>query len=130
MFNKKSMVKSENYYVVHGWMINELGLKGNELAVYAIIYGFSQTENQFFTGTAQYLADWTNGTRQGVMKNLKSLVEKRLIQKREQYVNGVKLVHYRAIRNEMSQEVTNCHLDDNKLSFDVMTIYCLLLYII
>ena len=57
MSNKKSMVKNENFVVTHGWMINELNLKGNELAVYAIIYGFSQAENQFFTGTAQYLAD-------------------------------------------------------------------------
>lgn len=97
MSNKKSMVKNENFMVIHGWMINELDLKGNELLIYAIIYGFSQAENQFFTGTAQYLADWTNSTRRGVMKNLSSLVEKGLLQKKEQSVDGVKLVHYRAV---------------------------------
>ena len=96
MSDKKSMVKNENFIVIHGWMVNELNLKGNELLVYAIIYGFSQTENQFFTSTAQYLADWTNSTRQGVMKNLSSLLEKELVQKKEQYVNGVKFVHYHA----------------------------------
>lgn len=93
----KNMVKNENFIVIHGWMINELGLKGNELLIYAIIYGFSQIKNQFFTGTAQYLADWTNSTRRGVMKNLSSLVEKGLLQKKEQFVDGVKFVHYRAV---------------------------------
>lgn len=100
MSDEKSTVKNEDSIVIHGWMINELCLKGNELLVYAIIYSFSQTENQFFTGTAQYLADWTNSTRRGVMRNLKSLVEKELIQKKEQFVDGVKYVHYRAIINK------------------------------
>ena len=36
------MVKNENYLVIQGWMIAELKLKGNELLIYAIIYGFSQ----------------------------------------------------------------------------------------
>ena len=36
------MVKNENYLVIQGWMITELKLKGNELLIYAIIYGFSQ----------------------------------------------------------------------------------------
>lgn len=81
MSDKKSRVNHENFIVIHGWMVNELNLKGNELLVYAIIYGFSQTENQFFTGSLQYLADWTKSTKQGVMKNLKSLLEKILFKK-------------------------------------------------
>ena len=116
------MVKSENYYVVHGWMLDELNLRGNELAVYAIIYGFSQTENQFFVGSHQYLADWTNSTKRNVIRNLNSLLEKGLLQKKEQFVDGVKYVHYRAIRNKMSSEVTICHWGGDKLSFDVVTI--------
>lgn len=36
------MVKNENYLVIQGWMITELKLKGNELLIYAIIYGFSR----------------------------------------------------------------------------------------
>ncbi|MDE6004455.1 MAG: helix-turn-helix domain-containing protein [Oscillospiraceae bacterium] len=94
MLDKKSIVKNENFIVIHGWMVNELNLKGNELLVYAIIYAFSQTENQFFTGSLKYLADWTSSTKQGVMKNLKSLLENNLIQKEEYYVNNVKFVKY------------------------------------
>ena len=90
----ESKVKDENYINIQGWMVNRLGLKGNELLVYAIIYGFSQTENQSFNGSLQYLADWTNSTKQGITKNLKSLVEKGYIIKEDKYINSVKFCEY------------------------------------
>lgn len=89
-------VKNQNYITIQGWMINELNLKGNELLVYAIIYGFSQTNGQVFNGGLQYLAEWTNSTKQGISKNLKSLVDKNLLQKTDKYVNGVKFCEYYA----------------------------------
>ena len=52
-----SKVQKDNYIVIQGWMIEDLKLKGNELIIYAIIYGFSQTEGQLFNGSLQYLAD-------------------------------------------------------------------------
>lgn len=91
-----SKVKSENHIVIHGWMVNQLNLKGNELLVYAIIYGFSQTESQKYSGSLQYLADWTNSTKQGVIKSLKSLIEKKLIFKENVNINGVNFVKYYA----------------------------------
>lgn len=96
MAETKDFVKDENFIVIQGWMRTELNLKGNELLVYAIIYGFSQTENQFFTGSLRYLAEWTGSTKQGILKNLKSLVDKGLIQKEEYYKNNVKFVKYHA----------------------------------
>lgn len=84
----------DNYIVIQGWMVTELGLKGNELLIYALIHGFCQTEGQVFNGSLQYLADWTNSTKQGVLKNLKSLVEKGLIEKKETIFNGVKSCEY------------------------------------
>lgn len=92
----KALVKRENYITIQGWMVTELKLKGNELLVYAIIYGFSQTEQQNFTGSQSYFAEWTNSTRQGINKTLKYLIEKGLIEKIDKYVNGVKFCHYRA----------------------------------
>ena len=90
-------VKNEYYIVLQGFMVKELKLKGNELLIYSIIYGFSQTENQKFTGGLQYLADWTNSTKQGVIKNLKSLVTKGYIEKEDKIINGVKFCEYYAI---------------------------------
>lgn len=93
-----SKVKNENYIVIQGFMINEMKLKGNELLVYAIIYGFSQEEGQVFSGNLQYLADWTNSSKQGVSKNLKSLVEKGYLGKNDKYINGVKFCEYYATK--------------------------------
>lgn len=88
------MIKEENFICIQGWMRTKLNLKGNELLVYAIIYGFSQAENHKFTGSLQYLADWCGATKQGILKNLKSLLDKKLIEKNEIFSNGVKFVEY------------------------------------
>jgi predicted transcriptional regulator len=96
----ESKVSRNNYISVQGWMIRDLGLKGNELLIYACIYGFSQAENQVFSGSLQYLADWTNSTKQGVTKCLKSLVEKGFIVKSDKVINGVKFCEYYATELE------------------------------
>lgn len=88
------MIKDSNYILVQGWMVTDLHLKGNELLVFAIIHGFSQDGENRFTGSLQYLADWTSATKQGVIKNLKSLVEKGYICKEEKNINGVKFCEY------------------------------------
>ena len=88
------MMQSNNFIVIQGWMRTELNLKGNDLIVYAIIYGFSQTQNQKFTGSLQYIADWCGATKQGVLKNLKNLLDKHLIEKTEHHINGVNSVEY------------------------------------
>lgn len=85
---------NSNYVVIQGWMRTELKLKGNDLLVYAIIYGFSQSENQKFTGSLQYLADWCGATKTGIQTNLKNLLEKGLIVKEDNYINNVKFVTY------------------------------------
>ena len=61
-------IKNGNYITIQSFMVKDLKLKGNELLVYAMIYGFSQNGQTKFTGSLQYLADWTNSTRRGVMK--------------------------------------------------------------
>lgn len=89
-----SKVNNENYILIQGWMVTELKLKGNELLIYAIIYGFSQAENQVFSGSLQYLVDWTNTTKKSVMNCLQSLEKKELIGKNEKFINGVKFCEY------------------------------------
>lgn len=88
------MVKNENFIVIQGFMINELNLKGNELIIYAVIYGFSQTTGQQFTGSLQYLMNWTNSTKRNVINNLQSLMKKGLIEKEEVFVNNIKFCKY------------------------------------
>lgn len=89
------MVKENSFITIQAFMVNELNLKGNELLIYAIIHGFSQDGESEFTGSLQYLADWTNSTKQGVMKALKSLMEKQLILKNETFQNNLKFCTYK-----------------------------------
>ena len=103
------MIKNENYITIQGWMLNELGLKGNSLIIYATIYGFSQTNNCEFTGSANYLAEWCGCSRQTVMTTLNKLVEDKLLIKQEEFRNNVKFCSY-------SVNLTGCQ---NSLQEDV-----------
>lgn len=99
-----SRVSNQNYYVVQGWMINDLKLKGLQLSIYAIIYGFSQVEGQRFTGSLNYLADWNGCSRQAVINALKVLTERELLIKTDNIINGVKFCEYYATKFTGSQE--------------------------
>ena len=94
-----SAVRDNNFFVVHGWMINQLGLSGRELQAYAIIYGFSQADEQKFRGSLQYLADWLGSSRRNVLRWVQALEEKGLLEKTDVYTNGVKTCEYRCITN-------------------------------
>ena len=78
-----SVVKDENHFIVKGFMINTLNLKGIELMVYAIIYGFSQDGNSKFTGSRQYLADFTGSSKSTIDRVLKELTDKEFVIKNE-----------------------------------------------
>lgn len=93
-------MKNENFITIQGRMVNDLKLKGNELLVYSIIYGFSQDGNNWFNWSLQYLSEWTNSTKQGVLKNLQSLLQKWFIEKKEIINNWVKFCEYKAIINK------------------------------
>ena len=77
----ESKVNPEKFIVIQGWMLTELHLKGNELLIFAILYGYTQGEGRAFTGSLQYLADWSNSTKQGVQRALKALLAKGYIEK-------------------------------------------------
>lgn len=74
-------IKNENHIVIHGWMRNELGLKGNELVVYALIYGFSQDGESSFHGKLQFVQDWTGVSKKTAITILQNLEERGLVSK-------------------------------------------------
>ena len=84
----------DDYFVVQARMVVELGLSGNRLLVYALIHGFCKDGNNEFTGSIKYLCEWTNLSRNTVISTLKSLVDDKLLNKREYVVNGVKYCAY------------------------------------
>ena len=92
----ESRIRNENYFQVNGWMLTRLGLKGTALQLYAIIYGFSQDGESSFTGSLQYLSDFTNSSKPTVIKTLKELVDRGYVLKTENVLNGVKFNTYKA----------------------------------
>jgi len=80
-------------------MINDLKLKGNELIIYAIIYGFTQERQQVFSGSLQYLAAWTNSTKHGVIKAINNLLEKGLIAKVKNGATSVSIYYVTKLHN-------------------------------
>ena len=124
-----SRVKDGSFVTIQSWMVKYLELKGNELIVYAIVYGLSQADETWFVGSAQYVADWINGTKRSAFNILKSLTDKGYIIKRERYTNGVKACEYKAVvpkcvctknftsdENSSSGVAKEFHGDDEKVS--------------
>ena len=67
------MIKDENYYTIHGWMRNRLGLKGNGLTIYAILYGFTQDGITEFSGSVAYLTEFIGVSKDTVSRILDKL---------------------------------------------------------
>lgn len=98
-------IKKESFFTVQAFMVNDLKLKSNELLIYAIIFGFSQIENQYFTGSLNYLAEWTGISSKTTVKTiLNSLLAKGLLEKEDIYKNGVKYCKYKALTEPKPKE--------------------------
>jgi hypothetical protein len=92
------MINPNAYFTVQAWMVNDLELHGNELTLYAIIYGFSQDGRSEFVGSISYIMEWLGCSRPTAIKALANLVEKGLIIKRVA-TNGIDSNGYKAVLN-------------------------------
>lgn len=83
-----------------GWHIivteemRALGLSGNDLMVYALIYGFSQNGQGCYYGSLPYICETCGISRRTAIYILNDLVDRNLITKTEVSTNGVKRVYY------------------------------------
>lgn len=97
-------VKDGTYVNIQSFMVNELHLSGNALIIYAVIYGFSQDGDSWFTGSRSYLAAWCQASKSTVSRNLEALCADGLIERREHVTAGVLLVDYRAVRGTQNAQ--------------------------
>ena len=74
-------MQNEGYINIQGWMINELKLNGNELLLYALIFGFSQDDKSEFYGSLSYIQKALKISKPTVILLIKKLVEKKLIKR-------------------------------------------------
>lgn len=62
-------------------MFNHLGIKGNELILFAIIYGFSQHNENQFRGSLDYISKGLKISKRSVVSLISKLIEKGYIVK-------------------------------------------------
>lgn len=100
-------IKNENFIAIQGFMVKELGLTGNELIAYALVYGFSQDDESEFKGSLNYVVEWLNCSRTTAFNLLNKLADDGFIKKTEKTINGVKFCNYSATKpnNEELKEI-------------------------
>ena len=91
------MIQPHNFFIIQSFMINDLKLKGSDLLIYAIIYGFSQGD-KYYNGSIKYLTEFTALSSSTVYESLNRLIDKGLIIKAKLRLNdGKKIDCYKAI---------------------------------
>lgn len=90
-------MKDSNYIVVMGWMMSALGLSGNDLLAYALIYSHSQDGEGAYWGSLSHTADRLNISRRAAVDVLNRLVERGHVKKSEAVVDGIQRCMYRAV---------------------------------
>ncbi len=70
------MNELKTYITIQSWMIIDLKLEGNELILYAIIFGFSQDGRGEFRGSLSYIEKMLNISKPTIIEILESLIQK------------------------------------------------------
>jgi len=96
-----NVLDSTNGFVVHGWMVTELGLKGPELTTYAIVHQFSQSKAGIYKGGVPYIMAWLGCSDVSARKYLHSLEQKGLVRSFDGDINGVPFRDYQVLDNHI-----------------------------
>ena len=111
----------DSFYRVYTWMTKDLGLRGTERDLFALIYSFTEAGGQM-TGGLQYLCGQTGATKPTVMKSLRRLLAKDLLVKTVKTVKGVRYCEYRVNEARLSAllpEIESLPGEDKNLSHPV-----------
>ena len=110
-------MRKDNFYTTFYWMVSDLKLKGAELTTFAIIYSFSQDGVSWFSGSLSYIADFIGVSKQTVITNLKKLIDKGFVVKRERLVNNVQMNDYK-VDLEVVKKFDPIYIRDNYSDID------------
>lgn len=91
------VIRDDKSYTIEKWMIEELGLKGVQLQIYAIIYKFTNEYGEYDAGL-RYIIDFIGATKNTVIKSLNRLVENELLLKEVYYIHNIKYAKYRTVK--------------------------------
>lgn len=108
-------------------MRTELNLKGNELLLYALIYGYTEnSEHHCYYGTIEYMMEWLGASEKTVHTTINKLISKGLLEKT---IMGSQKVgnrcYYKANRavkiTDQSVEITDqsVKMTDNNIEYNI-----------
>lgn len=86
-----------NFICLQGFMLADENLKGNDLILYALIYGFTQDCETEYYASLKYMSEALHLTKRGVQKILQRLVDMGYLEAEEREIWGAKRTRYRAI---------------------------------
>lgn len=107
------------YIVVPDWAAEDLGLTGNDLLVYSLIYGFCQDGRSGFRGSLSYIAKRIGVDRRSAIRILDRLVKNGHLFRAEEGTIGKMTVVYQVNFSEITEGdelVTNRHQTSDKMS--------------
>lgn len=90
-------MKDNRFIVIMGWMLSKLALAGNELLVYAFVYGYSQDAMGGYWGSLTNTAEALNISKRTVSDLFTRLLDKGLLVKKEITLDGVRRCLYSAV---------------------------------
>lgn len=105
----------KNYITIQGFMLADNNLRGNDLILYALIYGFSQDGETEFRGSLKYMGEALHISKRGVQKILSRLEDMGYLRKVEIVSEGVKYCRYVAIVKDQSEGIEQSSILWNKV---------------
>lgn len=96
----------DNFIIIWGFMRQSFKLKGFELFIYAVIFGYYKNYCSPFTGSRKYLAEWTGASRATVENALASLEKKKLIIKEYVMYDNIK----KAVYSVNTESLPDCNM--------------------
>ena len=97
-------MNGSSYIVVLPWMMRELGLSGNALLCYALVYGYSQGGQGGYFGSRTALAEALNISRRTATDVLDRLEAAGHVAKQSIVIDGVGRCLYRAVVPKVAEE--------------------------
>ncbi len=106
------MVTPDSAVTIHAFMRNELGLTGNDLLAYAVIYGYSQNGTCWYTGTREEIAEWCGASKTTISRCIAKLEQADLIERRHGADGKSSVMDYRAKRNAVASKPVQLTIGD------------------
>lgn len=90
----------DGHFIIEFYWMTKLGLKGNELRMYALIYSYSQDNQGTLFASIDYIKRRLSlKSRTSVFDIINKLIEMDLVKKIERYEGNIRLVEYEIIPN-------------------------------